>query len=56
VTVIVEAQHLGGRYQRAAKWETPNLAQISETLDFDEDLEQESDLNGAQINRQVEQA
>ena len=25
VTVIVEAQHLG-RYQRAAKWEPPNLA------------------------------
>ena len=38
VTVSVEAQHLG-RYQRAAKWEPPNLAQISETLDVDEDLE-----------------
>jgi hypothetical protein len=41
VTVIVEAQHIG-RIQQAAKWEPPNLAQISETADVDEDLEQES--------------
>ena len=41
VTVIVEAQHIG-RIQQAAKWEPPNLAQISETADLDEDLEQES--------------
>ena len=41
VTVIFEAQHIG-RIQQAAKLEPPNLAQISETADVDEDLEQES--------------
>ena len=34
MTVNVETQ--------AAKWEPPNLAQISETADVDEDHEQES--------------
>ena len=46
VTIAVDSHHVVGR-RRHAKWAT-NLAQINETNDVDEDLEQESSAEGIQ--------
>jgi hypothetical protein len=40
VTIAVDTAHINKK--RHAKWELTNLAQINETADVDEDLEQES--------------
>lgn len=49
VTVIVEAQHIG-KIQQLAMWETPNLAQISEKADGDENLQQESSAENINLD------